>query len=144
VINSVQAAIVNQSAVGSADPVIEAAVAQLVEALGPALRIAALELAEQAAAEVGAQLPEHTVDVVLSDGDPMLRIADSGTAEPRLGSEDLDARLTLRLPPSLKALIEDAAGNVGESVNGWVVDALRKRAKGKERGRGQFNQGFDL
>ena len=39
-------------------------------------------------------------------------------------SEDLDARITLRVPPSLKSLVEDAAETAGASVNTWVLDAL--------------------
>ena len=42
-----------------------------------------MEIAEQAAAEVRAQLPEQTVDVVLSDGDPTLRVGEA----PRVGRE---------------------------------------------------------
>lgn len=130
IINSVQASLASQAAMANADPAVETAVNQLTEALGAALRIAAMEIAEQAAAEVRAQLPDHTVDVVLSDGDPALRIAEgSGATAPRPAAEDLDARITLRLPPSLKQLIEDAAETRGESVNGWVMDVLNKRAR---------------
>src|SRR3954463_13616860 len=130
VINSVEATLVSQATIASSDPAVESAVTQLVAALGPALQVAAMEIAEQAAAEVRAQLPEHTVDVVLSDGDPALRISDAPAASSaRPNPEDLDARTTLRLPPSLKQLIEDAAQNTGDSVNAWVIEALGKRAR---------------
>ena len=57
--------------------------------------------------------------------------------------EDLDARITLRLPPTLKQLIEDAAQTNGDSVNSWVIDTLGKRAN--QRGRGKhYNESFDL
>ena len=145
IINSVQSTLVNQATVAVNDPAVEEAVGQLVEALGPALQMAAMEIAEQAAAEVRAQLADHTVDVVLTDGDPTLRIGDSpGVTEGRLSNEDLDARITLRLTPTLKQLVEEAAQSAGDSVNAWVVDALGRRA-GRERGRGKhFNQSFDL
>jgi hypothetical protein len=144
IINSVQATLVSQATVASSDPAVEVAVSQLVEALGPALQVAAMEIAQQAAAEVSAQLPDQSVDVVLSDGDPVLRVGEAPhAAEPRPSGEDLDARITLRLPPSLKQLIEDAAQNAGDSVNAWVVDALGKRAR--QRGRGKhYNESFDL
>lgn len=145
IITSLQAALTDHAGLTAADPAMEAAVAQLVGALGPALRLAALEIAEQAAGEVRAQLPEHSVDVVLSDGDPALRIHDapsSGSARPN--AEDLGARITLRLPPSLKELIEDAAQNTGDSVNAWVVDALGKRARTRRGGDKQYNESFDL
>lgn len=145
IINSLTAALVNNSGVASADPTIEAAVGQLVDSLGPALRVAAMELAEQAASEVRAQLPEHAVDVVLESGDPSLRITDRhGANGDRPSSEEFDARISLRLPPSLKELIEDAANNTGESVNAWVVEALGKRARRGRPGAKSYNQGFDL
>ena len=143
VINAIEATLVSQATVASNDPAVEAAVTQLVAALGPALQVAAMDIAEQAAAEVRAQLPDHTVDVVLSDGDPALRIGEAPRpAEPRQ-FEDLDARITLRLPPKLKQMIEEAAQTNGDSVNTWVVDALGKRANQKGRGK-RFNESFDL
>jgi len=145
VINAVRAALVNNSGISSSDPTIEAAVNQLIESLGPALRVAAFDLAEQAAGEVRAQLPDHTVDIVLAEGDPALRISEGKTATTsRPTDEDFDARITLRLPPSLKDLIEDAAGVTGESVNQWVVEALGKRARGSRRVEKSYNQTFDL
>lgn len=145
IVNALQATLVNQAALAAADPAVEAAVGQLVEALGPALQSAAMELAEQAAAEVRAQLPDQTVDVVLSDGDPSLRIGEPlRAAERRPSAEDLDARITLRLTPTLKQLIEDAAQNAGDSVNSWVMDALGKRATHQRRSGKHYDQGFDL
>ncbi len=143
VINALEATLISQANVAGSDPAVEAAVTQLATALGPALQVAAMAIAEQAAAEVRAQLPEHTVDVVLTDGDPALRIGDAPrVAEPRQ-VEDLDARITLRLPPKLKQLIEEAAQTNGDSVNTWVVDALGKRAGQKGRGK-RFDESFDL
>jgi hypothetical protein len=145
IITALQATLSDQGGLTAADPAVEAAVAQLATAIGPALRIAALEIAEQAAAEVRAQLPEHTVDVVLSDGDPALRIGDApASSSARPNPEDLDARITLRLPPSLKELIEDAAQNAGDSVNAWVIEALGKRARTRRGGDKRFNESFDL
>jgi len=144
VINAVRAALVQQAAVAGADPVVEAAAGQLVEALGPALRLAAMELAEQAAAEVDAQLPDQRVEVVLSDGDPSLRVSERAGGGDRASTEDLDARITLRLPPSLKQLIEDAAETKGESVNGWVMDALNKRARRSSGSNRNITDSFDL
>jgi hypothetical protein len=143
VINAIEATLISQANVAGSDPAVEAAVTQLATALGPALQVAAMGNGEQAAAQVRAQRPEHTVDVVLTDGDPALRIGDAPrVAEPRQ-VEDLDARITLRLPPKLKQLIEEAAQTNGDSVNTWVVDALGKRAGQKGRGK-RFDESFDL
>ena len=147
VVNTLQASLVSQVALTSTDPAVDAAVGQLVEALGPALQVAVMELAEQAAAEVRAQLPGHQVDVVLADGDPTLRITEApATAEARAAAEDLDARITLRLTPTLKQLVEEAAQQAGDSVNAWVMDTLGQRAgRTRAKGRGnQYTQSFDL
>ena len=145
VLNGLRAALESQRSFAGGDAAIDDAVAWLTEALGPALRIAALDLAQQAAVEVAAQLDDRHIDVVVVDGDPTLRVSDaapSGRGE--APSEDFDARITLRLPPSLKQLIEDAASTEGGSVNGWVVDALSKRAS-RPDGRGRrVTEGFDL
>jgi len=145
IVNSLQASLLANSSMASSDPAVEAAVNQLVDALGPALHVAAMEIAEQAAAEIRAQLAEQTVDVVLSDGDPTLRVGDAPrSAESRPTADELDARITLRLPPALKQQIEDSAKTAGDSVNAWVVEALGKRA-GRSRLRGkQYTESFDL
>ncbi len=144
VLNGVRAALANQATLASGDPAVAAAVAALIDTLGPALHVAALELAQQAAAEVGAQLTDRTVEVVFVDGDPALRVAEAGTRTSEASGEEFDARITLRLPPSLKTLIESSATHDGDSVNAWVVDALSKRARrGNNRGR-QTTESFDL
>jgi predicted HicB family RNase H-like nuclease len=123
------------------DPAVEDAAAALLAALGPALRQAAYELAEQAAIEVGAQVPGYSVDVVLRDGEPALAVrAADATSSAAFTTDDLEARLTLRLPASLKGLIEESASESGDSVNSFVVKTLAGRA-GQRRGRGQRIQG---
>jgi len=145
IINSVQAALANQGSLAGGDVAVEEAIDHLVSALAPAIRQAAMDLAEQAAVEVRAQLPDRTVDLILSDGDPSLRIAEAAVAaEPAL-SEDLDARITLRVPPSLKVLVEDAAETAGASVNAWVLDALSRRARKPQQSPGyRTTHSFDL
>lgn len=109
------------------DPALEQAGRTLLSALAPATQRLALELAQQAAEEVSAQLPDHDVDVVLREGEPALAVrAQPGAAPP--DDEDLEARITLRLPPSLKARVEEAAGSMGDSVNSWVLKALQSNA----------------
>ncbi|MGB8861078.1 MAG: DUF1778 domain-containing protein [Ilumatobacteraceae bacterium] len=145
VINSVQAALAGQGPLAGGDVAVEEAIDHLVRAMGPAIRQAALELVEQAAYEVRAQLPDRIVDVVLTDGDPTLRISEQPTVVDTSNNEELDARITLRVPPSLKSLIEDAADTAGASVNGWVLDALSKRARKTPQAHGfRTTHSFDL
>ncbi len=145
VLTGLHAALESQRTLAGGDAAVDDAVDWLTEALGPALRIAALELAQQAAVEVSAQLDDREVDVVVVDGDPNLRVTDrEAGSRSETPDEELAARITLRLPPSLKNLIEEAANSDGGSVNGWVVDALSKRASRSE-GRGRrVTEGFDL
>lgn len=149
VLHQVRASLESQRALAGDDPAVGDALGVLLDGLEPALRIAAMDLAQQAATEVAAQLDEHTVDVVIVDGDPALRVTPAtSTRSTGPADEDFDARITLRLPPSLKTLIEDAATGDGDSVNSWVVDALKSRAAkstSRDGGRGaRVTEGFDL
>ncbi len=134
-----EAAVATQVAASGGDPTLEAAAQALLGALGPAARQLALELAEQAATEVAAQLPDHEVDVVLRDGEPALAVREPQAA-PAAHDEDYEARITLRLPPSLKTVVEESAGTTGDSVNTWVVKALSSMA-GRPARRGRQLRG---
>ena len=131
-----EGAIAQQVIVAGGDPEVESAARAILAALEPAVRQMAYDLAEQAAAELAAQLPGHQIDVVLIAGEPTLRVrTDPGGTTPPSG-ESLDARITLRLPPTLKDLIETAAGAKGESVNTWLVKTVSSTAgEGRRRTR---------
>ena len=145
VINSLRAAI-NANVSISDDPDLESAAERLADALEPALRQAAVELAQQAASEIGAQLAEQSVDVVLSGRDLELRVVDAAgsTESGAAAEEDFDARITLRLPPTLKSTIERFANTDGESVNTWVVEALSRNARRYTASSGTVTEEFDL
>lgn len=145
VMTALEAALGSQLRIAGDDPQVETAGEHLLDALGPALRSAAIDLAQQAAAEVDAQLPEHTVGVMLSGDDIELRVDDAPTpsATPD-ADEELDARITLRLPPTLKQTVERLATVDGESVNSWVVETLSKRTNKPGSGGRKITQDFDL
>jgi hypothetical protein len=144
-ITAIQAQLRGQGDLGSSDPAVDAAIGQLVELIGPALRQAAFEIAEQAAGELRAQLADRIVDVVLQDGDPMLRVGDAPSGPGPAVDEDLDARITLRLPPSLKRNIEEIAVSAGDSVNTWVVEQLARRTRASSSRHGfRSSVSFDL
>lgn len=111
-----------------ADPAVAEGAAGFMDAFWPAVRSALLEVAQQAAAEIDAQLGDRRVEVRLTDGDPEMVVTPSLQEEAPV-DDDLEARITLRLPGSLKGIIEDAATTSGDSINSWVVDALRSRAR---------------
>jgi predicted HicB family RNase H-like nuclease len=96
-------------------------------ALRPTFERAMLGVIQEAAAEISAQLVGQSVEVRLSEGEPSLVITEERKASTN-DPDELEARVTLRLPSSLKSLIEESASSTGDSINGWVVDALRTRA----------------
>jgi hypothetical protein len=53
----------------------------------------------------------------------------------------MTARITLRLPESLKASVEAAAANEGVSVNTWLVRALQRSVSGGGGGGGFHRSG---
>jgi len=124
----IEAALEQQVLVAGGDAEVEAAAAALLAALGPAVGQIALDLAEQAAAEVGAQLPGKEVAVVLADGEPTLEVRTGSDTDAPGPGEALDARITLRLSPTLKERVEGAAEVKGESVNSWLIKALAAQA----------------
>ena len=123
---SVEAALTNQLVLAGNDSEVAALASAVIAALEPAIRQVAMELGRQAAMEVSSQLPDHEVTVVLQDGDPMLHIRQPEGETFAAG--DYEARLTLRLPDALKEIIENQAGESGDSVNAWVVKNLSSKA----------------
>ncbi len=140
-ITRLEAAVEQQLLVAGSGPEVEAAGAAILAALGPAVRQMAFDLAEQAAAEVAAYLPGHQVDVVLEEGEPALRVRSVEGDEAPVAGEGFDARITLRLPPNLKELIEEAAGSAGESVNTWLVKNLSSRTAPRRSRAGRVMRG---
>jgi hypothetical protein len=135
----IEASLEQQVLLAGSDPQTEAAARVLLAALEPAVARLALDLAEQAAVEVASQLSGYQVEVVISGGEPSLRVRPE-EAEASIG-ESLDARLTLRLPPRLKEMIEQAADERGESLNTWMVRTISTKAGGSRRRAGRSVEG---
>jgi HicB-like protein involved in pilus formation len=99
-----------------------------------------LDLLGEAALELNAQLPSGRVEVRLAGQDPSLVYVDEGAPLPSAGDEGSTARITLRLPESLKASVEAAAGREGVSVNTWLVRALARTVSTTTATRGPGNR----
>lgn len=127
VFTEVEAALHSQLALTD-DPDITEAASALMAVLEPSLRQASVALAEQAALEADAQLPNHQVSLVLADGDPQLQVRLRETGPETAGGAN-EARLTVRLPEELKLMLEAAALDAGQSVNTYVVNALSAKAR---------------
>lgn len=101
-------------------------------ALDPAARLALMEAVSQACAEITAAMPAGGVDVRL-DGRDLDFLIHQAAPEPAPEApaaldpeEEGDlARITLRIPESVKARVEDAAAKAGQSVNTWLVNLAR-------------------
>lgn len=83
------------------------------------------EALTEAALELSGQLPQGRVEVRLAGDDPELVYVEDVEPPPaEAGDEAFSARITLRLPESLKSRVEASAATAGVSVNTWLVHAL--------------------
>jgi hypothetical protein len=125
----------------------------LTEALDSSVRLMLLDVLSAAAADITARLSDTVVEVRLADGEPTFVVMTAPVeaeyeeqARPAAASGDQEpgARLTLRLPDSLKTRIEAAAAQQGVSVNTWLVRAASRSVQEPPRGSqpaGRWGQG---
>jgi len=110
--------------------------AQIAQRLGDALasnlRLKLFDLLSQAAVEVSSKLPNGHVEVRLAGQEPELVFVDAPTGESAgVAGEEHSARISLRLPESLKAAVERSAESEGISVNAWLVRAIARAAESR-------------
>jgi predicted HicB family RNase H-like nuclease len=80
----------------------------------------------EAAVELNDQLDSSHVELRVAGHDlQLVLVREDGTA-PEPADEAYSARITLRLPESLKQKVESAAARDGASVNTWLVQALQR------------------
>jgi hypothetical protein len=109
------------------DENVAAAAERLSQALGSTLGLRLLAVLSEAALEVSSQLPSGHVEIRLAGQEPSLVFVEAEDAPSAPSAEDgLTARITLRLPDSLKTSLEAAATREGVSVNTWIVRALAR------------------
>ncbi len=112
-------------------------------ALEPAVRLSLMDALSAMAAEVTASAELGSVEIRMHGREPQVVVlagamAQDGPVEPPAGSAaapDLDdeggtARVSLRLPESLKAQTEDRAAAEGLSLNSWIVRAVHQAVHG--------------
>jgi predicted HicB family RNase H-like nuclease len=101
---------------------------RLIQALRSSAGLRLLEALGEATLEISAQLPSGHVEVRLTGQDPALVYVAEEQAEPAAAAEDdgMTARISLRLPESLKQRIDAAAARENVSVNSWLVRALNR------------------
>jgi hypothetical protein len=137
-----------QSAAAGNEQIRDAA-ERLALALDPSMRLALMEALSQAAAEITTEMRTGSVDVRLAGRELEFVVeqalsADDSSAAPGPSVEDAEtdaatARITLRLPESVKAKAEELAAKHGSSLNTWIVNALRAATR-----EGAINIDIDL
>lgn len=121
----------------AAGPEARAQAERFLLALDPAVRMALMEALSDAAAEITQQLRIEAVEVRLKGREPQFVVSatqptEAAPAEPADGDEDdsdVVARITVRIPESLKTRAEDAAADRGQSLNTWIVAAIRRATR---------------
>lgn len=117
-----------------ASPEVAAAAQRVLAAVDPAVRLVLLEALTDAAAEITTELPSGSIDARLRGRsvefvlDGMAPEADDATYPDQQEPVDEGGdqiRITLRLPDGLKARAEELADEAGQSLNSWLVDAVR-------------------
>ena len=140
-------------------PEAKAAAERLALALDPAVRLALMDALSQAAAEITADLPAGSVDVRLRGREPQFVVdvptmpmqaptppvppappSPEDAATEGEGEDDALARITLRIPESVKYKAEELAAKGGHSLNSWIVNVVRAAT----RERGAVNVDIDL
>ena len=80
----------------------------------------------EAALELNDQLDSAHVELRVAGHDLQLVLVREDGTVPEQADEAFSARITLRLPESLKQRVETAAAREGASVNTWLVQALQR------------------
>lgn len=129
-------------------PETEQAAERLGFALDSSARLALMEALSHAAAEITNELDGRSVEVRLQGREPVFVVMGSGPVDDDAGAISTEgdttalpvdeagprvtetARITLRLPEALKVRAEELAGGRGQSLNTWIVGAVRTAISG--------------
>ncbi len=117
---------------------------QISVVLEPALRQRLLDAVTEAAHELTSQLPNGHVDVRIEGSEPRLVFVEESpapTAAPP-GEDAYTARITLRLPETLKASVEAAAAREGVSLNTYLVQLISRGPAQSAHRRGKRLVGY--
>jgi hypothetical protein len=125
-----------EAVAGIGDEAAQQAAQRIAAALEPSLRLRLMDVLGEAALELTSQLPDGHVDLRVTGGDPeFVYVEERGGPMPS-GEDALSARVTLRLPETLKSIIDAAAQDAGVSANTWLLQQISRSANPKRRGPG--------
>ncbi|MEJ7628907.1 MAG: toxin-antitoxin system HicB family antitoxin [Nocardioidaceae bacterium] len=118
-----------------------AAAERITMALDSSVRLTLMDALSQAASEITNELQGTSVEVRLKGREPVFVVVGAATQAPptpedpadspddfELDEDETVARITLRLPESLKTRAEEMAARRGQSLNTWLVNATRSAA----------------
>jgi hypothetical protein len=118
------------------------AVVRIGRLLEASVRVQLMDAMSEAAAELSEELPTGHVEVRVAGTDVSLTFV-RNQDEPDDSPVDEDsARITLRLPESLKTAAEAAAARQGISTNAWLVRAAKRSLDERPTVRGHRMRGF--
>ena len=90
------------------------------------------EALAEAALELSAQLDHGRIELRVAGIDPeLVYVAQPESVPSEVADEANAARLTLRLPESLKSRVEAAAAATGVSVNTWLLQAAGRQLESR-------------
>ena len=104
---------------------------RLGDALGSNLRLKLLDLLSQAALELNSKLPSGHIEVRLAGQEPEFVFVDAPGESAGSAGEELSARISLRLPESLKTAVEKASDAEGISTNAWLIRAIARATESR-------------
>jgi hypothetical protein len=120
---------------------VRAAAERLSMALDSSVRLTLMDALSQAASEITNELQGTSVELRLKGREPIFVVVGAATEAPEPEPESVEsdedfafdddesvARITLRLPESLKQRAEEMAARRGQSLNTWLVNATRMAA----------------
>jgi hypothetical protein len=141
-VEALRADVTAAAAVGGAD--VARAAELVVDALDSAVRLVLFDVLTDAANDLTAAMDGSSVEVRLRGREPELVVTGdmpepAPTAVP--ADDEGTARLTLRLPETLKGRAEQAAAAEGISVNNWLVRAVHRALEPAVTFGGQFSTG---
>lgn len=128
-------------------PEMEQAAERLAYAVDASTRLALLNALAEATAEITTGLTGWSIEVRLRGREPVFAVVGDGSSrvsiddttliapsDTRVMSQseggDETSRITLRIPEALKTRAEELAAGRGQSLNTWLVNAVRAAATG--------------
>jgi|SRR5579862_3330424 len=91
------------------------------------------DILAEATLELNSQLAEGHVEVRIAGHDLELVVVREDGSSPEAADEAFSARISLRLPESLKQRIESSASRESTSVNTWLVQALQRAVESRHQ-----------